>query len=120
MLTKKDIALNDEYLNSLVQNSRRNDMSAFSDFAPISNVGMRTRDTIEEQQQANEEPAFTLITQIAFPLKCRRGFSGRTNQGYTTPRRKYALCCRCRQAVKIHQDQEPVRSGRKAKGVSTQ
>ena len=77
MITKKDLVLNDEYLNSLVQYSRRKDMSAFNDFAPLNESQMHTRtDIVEEYNQASKEPTvFTLVTQIAFPLTCRCGFS---------------------------------------------
>jgi hypothetical protein len=109
MLTRKDLALNDEYLNALVETSRRKDMSAYHDFESLSNVNIHTSNVIEEQQ-AQEEPAFTLVTKIAFPLKCRCGFSWTYEPREYDPNRRYALCPRCRQAVKINGDRTAKRS----------
>jgi hypothetical protein len=110
--TKKDLELNDSYLNALVENSRRNDVTAFNDFAPLSD---NVRTTAEDRSKENT--AFTLITQIAFPLQCRCGYRWTYKPRACDPRRKYALCCKCRQAVKIHKDQPRIRTTTRRKGT---
>jgi hypothetical protein len=116
MLTKKDLELNDKYLSELVKSSRRKDIAAFNEFAPLSSSSyMRTRNTIEKQQ-AKEKPAFTLVTEIVFPLKCRCGFSWSYRPKKYNPRRVYCLCPRCRCAVRIKGEISSVR-GRKPGSV---
>ena len=123
MLTRKDLSLNDSFLEELIAESKLNDLTAIKNSVVNNTEGMRSRDNITtdwynqlskhtQQEQASEEPAFTLVTQIAFSLTCLCGFSWTYKPRVYNPPKRYALCCKCRQAVKIHPNKFPKRVGK--------
>lgn len=115
-VTKKELELNNSFLEELVAESRLNDMSKNVSYKE-SQMRDRNASINEWYEDMNQKPAFNLITKIAFTLKCRCSFSWTYQPRNYDARRKYALCPKCRQAVRIHnnQDQIPLKRGRKTK-----
>ena len=75
MLTRKDLSLNDSFLEELIAESKLNDLTAIKNSVVNNTEGMRSRDNITtdwynqlskhtQQEQASEEPAFTFALKL--------------------------------------------------------